>query len=97
MVGSLYSGTAANIYSTLSANNILSTDSANSDLSGAAAVLGSNYVSTPGVIRVIDVLKVPVPMKNASDDNFYSLNERIVAAESCWFVAKVRIWHLDVK
>lgn len=89
MVGSLYSGTAANIYSSLSAG--LNMDQASpSAQDNATSALGAAYTRTPGIIRVADVLKVPVPMKNASNENFYALNERIVAAESCWFVAKVR-------
>ena len=90
MVGNLYSGTAANIYSSLSAGTILSSEApANHAEGGGAAILGANYTPTPGIIRVADVLKMPLPMKVADFENYYGLNERIVAAESCWFVAKV--------
>ena len=86
MVGNLYSGTAANIYSSFSGAATTENTTSHS-ASGGIAALG--YTPTPGIIRVADVLKVPIPMKNANFENFYALNERIVAAESCWFVATV--------
>jgi hypothetical protein len=92
-MASLYSGAAANIYSSLSASLSMDALSAagaqGGGGGGATSALGANYTPTPGIIRVADVLKVPIPMKNANYENFYALNERIVAAESCWFVAKV--------
>jgi hypothetical protein len=94
-MASLYSGAAANIYSSLSAS--LSMDALSAAAQGGGgggggmggSALGAQYAPSPGIIRVADVLKVPAPIKNANYENFYALNERIVAAESCWFVAKV--------
>jgi hypothetical protein len=87
VVNSLYSGgasTAANIYSSL--------QDASSGMMGSNTALGTGTSASVGVAaasRSLDLLKTPMPMRDAAPDNMYALNERIVAAESCWFVAKV--------
>jgi hypothetical protein len=92
VVGSLYSGatslSGSSLYSTLSSGTILSSDSGNN--SGTNAGNGPLFPPPPqGLLRVTDILKSPIPIRDANSSNFYALNERIVAAESCWFVAKV--------
>lgn len=82
VVNSLYSGgasTAANIYSSL--------QDASSGMMGSNTASAS--VGVAAASRSLDLLKTPMPMRDAAPDNMYALNERIVAAESCWFVAKV--------
>ena len=82
-VGSI-GATAANIYSTLqsSAGTLLSSES--SQVAGQQNQEISNLLT-----KAADVFKQPIPLKHASRENMYALNERIVAAESCWFAAKV--------
>jgi hypothetical protein len=82
-VGSI-GATAANIYSTLqsSAGTLLSSES--SQVAGQQNQGISNLLAKAG-----EIFKMPIPLKHASRENMYALNERIVAAESCWFAAKV--------
>jgi hypothetical protein len=62
----------------------------------AAATIASPAQSQPGqqqaeVLRVVNILRPPVAIEFSGTNPacFYALNERIVAAESCWFAAKV--------
>lgn len=41
-------------------------------------------------LRLLRELGVPPAVQQAEHSTFFALNERIVAAESCWFAAKVR-------
>lgn len=48
-------------------------------------------ISPVDVVKVSTLVRVPYSIQESSQDAtvFYGLNERIVAAESCWFAAKV--------
>jgi hypothetical protein len=41
-------------------------------------------------LQLLRRLEEPVAMQRADLGSYFALNERIVAAESCWFAAKVR-------
>lgn len=84
VVNSLYFGgasTAANLYSTL--------QDASSGMMGTNAGAASASAANAAAMRSMDLLKTPMPMRDAAPENMFALNERIVAAESCWFVAKI--------
>ena len=57
---------------------------------GAASAHTNASAAAAMANRTLDLLKTPLPMRDASPENMFALNERIVAAESCGFVAKVR-------
>jgi hypothetical protein len=40
-------------------------------------------------MRLLGDLESPVAVQHADHTTFFALNERIVAAESCWFASKV--------
>ena len=84
-VGSSIGATAANLYSSLqsSAGTLLSSSEP------AYANVQVPQLIANQMSRVSAVLKTPIPLRHASEENLYGLNERIVAAESCWFVSKV--------
>jgi hypothetical protein len=54
-------------------------------------VSSTQYAYDP--VKVSSLLKIPSFLSEADISTCYSLNERIVAAESCWFVAQVRLCH----
>ena len=52
----------------------------------------SDSHSNPFVsLQLLRDLEVPTVIQQADSGSYFALNERIVAAESCWFAAKVRL------
>ena len=59
-----------------------------SSWSGADAVQFENVFNDPDLLRNLHTAPA---VQHAHADTFFALNERVVAAESCWFAAKVSV------
>ncbi len=78
--GNISSGTNAGIASAWDEQIITALDNTSTHF--------TNIFSWPDVVKNI---LPPHSMLNPDPATYYALNERIVAAESCWFAAKVLI------
>lgn len=48
-------------------------------------------------LQLLRELEVPMVVQQADLSSYFALNQRIVAAESCWFAAKVNAFSLELK